>query len=255
MQPSLMHFRSHLLSNALLLLALCPLACKPGAQPKFRGPEKAVGSVDARRKAWAPRIPSSKRSEWKEIAKDVTMEIVSNYLEEKLRQTNAGTQLPPVVNDQMERQRQQLHRLISAEIQAALREGRAYAGTNRLVRILGGTMINKIYVDLDGLSYLVAHVQSSTNPAIAAGDIIFAANGTLFAPGRDLTVILNLPGAPSTASLAVIRGDWIGEVNAQTSLIVPTDEEVANRRVVDAVEKVLIDLAVKAGHIKNPAWR
>ena len=122
------------------------------------------------------------------------------------------------------------------------------------MRVIGINFLTRVYVDQEGLSFLVAHVQNSQNSLLQSGDIIFSANGMLFTPGRDLTRTINLPGSTENVSLGVIRGDWMGEIVTGTSIIKPFGEDVANRRITDAVEKVWIDHQVEVGDIVNPAW-
>ncbi|MCS7159329.1 MAG: hypothetical protein RMJ19_02555, partial [Gemmatales bacterium] len=129
----------------------------------------------------------------------------------------------------------------------AVMEQRAFGWNNGTVRVLGIQLQNRIYVDQKGQSYLVAQIQSSNNPALLAGDVIFAADGMLLAPGQDLTVILNRPGATDPALLLVLRLGEFTVVPAFTTIVRYQPQEINQRRVVDAAEKVYLDLQVSQG--------
>lgn len=223
-------------------MAACCVSCGKVAQELGKkGSQKAAGVF------LATKVPTSARSQWKDLARDQIGQFAVDYAANRASSNSSDSANSGNSEEEI------WMRQVDMELTSAITEGRAYAQTG-VVRVIGIILVTRVYVDKDGVSFLVAHVQSSHNPLLGAGDIIFSANGMLFTPGRDLTRTINLPGSPDNISLGVIRGDWVGEIVTGSSIIQPNQNEVADRRVVDAVEKVWIDHQVETGAIQNPAW-
>ncbi|MCX7699855.1 MAG: hypothetical protein N2039_03170 [Gemmataceae bacterium] len=146
--------------------------------------------------------------------------------------------------------------LILREIEAALAEGRAYAGNRPIVRALRVITENDIQQFADGKSYFVARVKVSHDAVFLPGDLIFAVDGFLMAPGWDVSAILNRRHARTFyRTVDLIRAGRVLKVLPTVTLVFPTEEEIAKRRFQGAIERLLLDELVAQGVITNPAWR
>jgi hypothetical protein len=127
---------------------------------------------------------------------------------------------------------------VRAEMDAALADGRSFAGRSGKVQRFDVVVKNEFQKFTDGKFYYVSSVQSSEHPAILKGDLITACDDTPFQPGCDLTIVVNQKMG-LTHELAIFRNNHLMRVNANASIYEPTPAEIQKRRLIDATEAVL----------------
>ncbi|GBD36000.1 hypothetical protein HRbin36_01117 [bacterium HR36] len=225
-------------------------AAKPTAAPNAVSPVPTQGG-SANRKA-----PSTRPSLWREIREEIIQQLVEEFLRRQQQSSlDSSAFAPGGLNSTQNLDAETAYvTLIHLEMTKALAERRAFAWNNGAVRLLGIQPIKRIYVDQLGISYLVVQVQSSSNPDLLPGDVIFAVDGIFFAPGRDLAVLVNRPDAPATPVLLVLRHGNFVLVPIRTVVAFPTPQEINLRRICDATERVWLEERVLKGEIANPAW-